>query len=81
MLKKSTSRASSSAARTADGTSTMMPTGIASSNGDALLRELVPRLLEQLLDAPDLLDAGDHREEQAHAAVRAGAQDGAQLQP
>ena len=63
MLKKSTSSMRRGANQTADGTSIMMPIGIARSNGSPGLVELLPRLLEQLLDAPDLLDARDHREQ------------------
>src|SRR5262249_9286250 len=48
--------------------------------GDPFLTELAARLFEQLLAAPHLLEAGDHRQQQAHAAVHAGPQDGAQLQ-
>ena len=69
MLKKSTSSMSRGASQTAAGTSIMMPIGIARSYGKPGLVELLPRLLEELLDAPDLLDARDHREEQPHAPV------------
>ncbi len=41
--------------------------------------ELAPRLLEELLRPPDFLHARDHRQEHAHAAVGAGAENRPEL--
>ena len=77
--KKSTCGTNAAASRAAAGTSTMIPSARRSGTGDAGRRQRLPRLLEQLPGAADLVDRGHHRQQQTHRVVGAHPQHGAKL--